>query len=171
MKIKVTTRQGREVALDVFTSVTGSTPVGNSYYAISYRLGGEVVHTAASGCRSTRPSPIEALNWSKDVEAPCGKEDPGAAEVRVHGRPSYYARRESRTQLDLLLDALELVVIDGDAGAHGAEAGLDGDGFLEAARPLMEWLGGNARPHMSAQVTSVDAQLLEAQLRRVAPAG
>jgi hypothetical protein len=35
----------------------------------------------------------------------------------------------------------------------------------DAARPLMEWLAANCHPHVTAIVTSEDAELLEGQAR------
>jgi hypothetical protein len=108
MKIKLKTNEGKEIILDASATLTGTTPYGTGFYSIVYQYQGDTVYRVSSGATSTPPSPIEALDWTRQVFVE-GDFD-GASNFTINDKKvrGGYVTKKNR---DILLSNLELVVI------------------------------------------------------------
>lgn len=109
MKIKITIADGRDIILNVQATITTPTPSGRAYWRIDYLLAdGGCVYSAHSGAIHGTPSPVEALDWEKEIWV----DDPkGTAEKHNHDKTitkGCYRRTTNRAEL---LKALEAVVL------------------------------------------------------------
>jgi hypothetical protein len=63
MKIKI----NENLIVDTICTQTTTCPAGTAYWRIDYRINGETIYSCSSGAIYGQPSPIEALDWERDV--------------------------------------------------------------------------------------------------------
>ncbi len=87
-------------------------PLGTAYYRIDYQIDGMTIYSVNTKAIFGSPSPLDVLDWIKELLVPCDETDEGARRYARGGHKTGYKRSISKTNREWLEAAADSFVID-----------------------------------------------------------